>query len=102
MTTKQIRITTVAEEIVKAYAGQDSISRGIVAMQTRVHELEREVSKLKETADRLQKFNGELQSTAVTGSKHWTNTGPVGGHDKKYWDELKEKVKEVLIELQGG
>ena len=71
-------------------------------MKDILQEKDREIAKLKGIADKLQKFNGELQSTVVTGSKHWTNTGPVGGHDVRYWETLKEKVQEAIKDLQGG
>ena len=89
-----IRLTKALQEILYAYS--DDAGRAIKDMQIRITHLETECIRLKAVADTLQ------VSQKVTPT-HWTNTGPPAGtHDKKYWDELKEKVKEVLIELQGG
>ena len=87
-----IRLTKPLQDILSVYS--DDAGRAIKDMNIRIKYLEGEVSKLKSVADALQTVT---KNQTVT---HWTNTGPIGGHDKKYWDELKEKVREAIIELQ--
>ena len=89
MPTKQVRITVESEDLIKAYAGKDSLSRGIERMHTMIKMQDQELAKLKETANNLQS------------KQHWTNTGPVAGsHDAKYWLQFKESVKEAITEMQ--
>lgn len=84
-----VRLNKNSQTLLKFY--HDDVNLAIEAIKNRILFLERELEKNKTVADTLQQAK-----------LHWTNTGPpAGSHDKKYWDELKEKVKEAVTELQG-
>ena len=87
MTTKQVRITVKAEEIVKAYSGQDSLSRGIEKMQTAIDEESREIVKLRGMVDRL------VEQKREEGSKQWDVTT---SHDEDYWNHLEAVVRKAM------
>jgi hypothetical protein len=89
LTTKQIRITTIAEDIVKEYAGQDSISRGIMRMKEILQEKDREISKLKEIADNLQK-----KGIAGSNSQDY--------HGEVFWKQMEETVTKSLQLVTGS
>lgn len=79
MPTKLVRLTDVAAEIVQTYAGRDSMSRGVVAMQGLLREKDREITKLKEIADTLQK-RGLTDSNS---------------HGEVFWKQMEELLLRV-------
>ena len=87
MVTKQVRITTVAEDIVKEYAGHDSISRGIMRMKEVLADKDREIARLKGISDNLQK-------------PHWMSDGSLSQHNQKYWERFKLEVRAALEDIQ--
>jgi hypothetical protein len=103
MPTKLVRLTEAAVDILRTYAGEDSLSRGVIAIQELFQEKDREILRLKEIADRLQGQVGEMQSMAVTGSKHWTNTGSqITEHNAEYWDKLRRVFQESKGTTSNG
>jgi len=87
MTTKLVRITTVAEDILRVYSGKDSLSRGVIAMQGILQEKDREISRLKDISD-------DLQKKVLAQSKVMWQSSPCM-HDERYWGDMEKLLLRV-------
>ena len=78
-----VRLSKESQKILKVF--NEEVNDAIKAMHLRIDDLEKALS-LSHAADEARSME----------RKHWTNTGPVGGHDGEFWLKMEQVVTKAL------